>query len=233
MTFSISARDPATGMFGVAVSTAVMCVGALCPFPRAGAGAVATQSFVNPYIGLKGGEYLAAGMDAATALERLAAEDEGRDVRQFALVDREGRSAAWSGKDCVGWFGHRTGPDYAVAGNMLAGEAVIVEMERAFLAAAGEPLAERLVRALEAGQAAGGDKRGRISAALQVVHTEDYPLIDLRVDEHADPVAELRRLWDLYPSGLGAFMTMLPSKAHPAGQFKRDELREMLPQEAG
>ena len=233
MTFSISARDPASGMFGVAVSTAVMCVGALCPFPRAGAGAVATQSFVNPYIGLKGGEYLADGMDAVGALERLVAEDEGREIRQFALVDRAGRSAAWSGKDCVGWFGHRTGQDYAVAGNMLSGEAVIVEMERAFLASAGEPLAERLVRALEAGQAAGGDKRGRISAALRVVHTEDYPLIDLRVDEHGDPVAELRRIWNLYPESIGAFMTMLPSKAHPAGQFNLDEIRSLLPAESG
>jgi uncharacterized Ntn-hydrolase superfamily protein len=235
MTFSISARDPDTGMFGVAVSTAIMCVGALCPFPRAGVGAVSTQSFVNPYIGLKAGEYLATGMDAASAVARLAEEDEGRDIRQFALVDRAGRSAAYSGKSCVGWFGHLTGENFAVAGNMLVGEPTIVAMAESFAATTGPgvPLGERLVRALEAGQAAGGDKRGRMSAALKVVHTEDYPLVDLRVDEHAQPVAELRRLWDLYPGNVGAFMPMLPSKAHPAGQFNLDEIRNLLPERDG
>src|SRR4051812_48280609 len=128
MTFSIAARCPETGMVGVAVSTALICVGSLVPFPKAGAGAVATQSFVNPYIGLRGVEYLASGLDAQAAMERLAAEDEGRNVRQFSVVDTHGRAAANSGADCVGWFGHRTGDGYAVAGNMLVGEPTIVEM---------------------------------------------------------------------------------------------------------
>jgi uncharacterized Ntn-hydrolase superfamily protein len=231
MTFSIAARCPESGMFGVGVSTAVICVGALCPFPRAGVGAVATQSFVNPYIGLKGLDYLAQGMDAQSALERLAAEDEGHDVRQFTVVDSAGRSAAYSGKDCIGWFGHRTGDGYAVAGNMLVGEATIAEMARAFEASRGEHLAERLVRALEAGQAAGGDKRGRISAAVKVCHTEDYPLVDIRVDDSPQPVAELRRIWGLYLESLKPFMEMMPSKAHPAGTYDLAGLRDLLPKD--
>jgi len=219
MTFSIAARFPETGMVGVAVSTALICVGSLVPFTEAGVGAVATQSFVNPYIGIRGVEYLASGLDAQAAMERLAAEDEGRNVRQFSVVDAHGRAAAYSGVDCVGWFGHRTGDGYAVAGNMLVGEPTIVEMARVFEGSAAEHLAERLVRALEAGQAAGGDKRGRISAAVKVCHTEEYPLVDIRVDDHPDPVAELRRLWGLYQGNFVNFMQMMPSKAHPAGTW--------------
>jgi uncharacterized Ntn-hydrolase superfamily protein len=229
MTFSIAARCPSTGMFGVAVSTKLLCVGQLVPFLKADVGAIATQSFVNPYIGIKGLEYLAGGEIAAQVRDRLAAEDEGRSLRQFSVVDNEGRAAAYSGDDCVNWFGHRTGDGYAVAGNMLTGADVVEEMARAYEASDGQPLGERLVRALEAGQAVGGDKRGRQSAALKVVAAEDYPLIDLRVDDHPDPVVELRRLWSLYNEGFGEIMGMMPTKANPAGLFDLEELRPYLP----
>lgn len=229
MTFSITARCPESGMFGVAVSTALPCVGALVPFVRSGVGAVATQSFVNPYIGINGLDELAAGSSASEAVERLAAADEGRAIRQFAVVDAKGRAAAYSGTECVPWFGHRVGDGYAVAGNMLVGEPTIVEMARAYEASRGEPFAERLVRALEAGQAAGGDKRGRQSAALKIVSSEEYPLVDIRVDDHPDPVAELRRIWGLYNQGFGDVMKMLPTKEHPAGLFNMDEIRQFLP----
>ena len=229
MTFSIAARCPDTGMFGVAVSTKLLCVGQLVPFVRAGVGAIATQSFVNPYLGINGLDYLAAGQNAEQVRDRLAAEDEGRSLRQFTVVDQEGSSAAYSGDDCVNWFGHRTGDGYAVAGNMLTGGDVIDEMAATYEAAAGVPFGERLVRALEAGQAVGGDKRGRQSAAVKVVSTEDYPLIDLRVDDHPDPVAELRRLWSLYNDGFGEVMGMMPTKAQPAGLFKLEEIRPYLP----
>jgi uncharacterized Ntn-hydrolase superfamily protein len=229
MTFSITARCPETGQLGVAVSTALLCVGALVPFVRSGVGAVATQSFVNPYIGINGLDELSSGLSAREAAERLAAGDEGRSIRQFAVVDSQGRAAAYSGAECIGWFGHCTGEGYAAAGNMLVGEPTIVEMARAFEASTGKPLAERLVRALEAGQAAGGDKRGRQSAALKVTHTEDYPLVDIRVDDHPDPVAELRRLWGLYNQGFNDVMGMLPTKAHPAGLFDMAQIREFLP----
>jgi uncharacterized Ntn-hydrolase superfamily protein len=229
MTFSITARCPETGMLGIGVSTALLCVGALVPFIRSGVGAVATQSFVNPYIGINGLDELASGSSASEAIERLAANDDGRTIRQFAIVDGHGQAAAYSGVDCVNWFGHRVGDGYAVAGNMLVGEPTILEMARAYEASAGEPLAERLVRALEAGQAAGGDKRGRQSAALKVVSSEEYPLVDIRVDDHPDPVVELRRLWDLYNQGFDDVMSMLPTKAHPAGLFNMDEIRQFLP----
>ena len=166
MTFSIAARCPETGQMGVAVSTALLCVGQLCPFPRAGVGAVATQSFVNPYLGLHGLDYLAEGMDAAAVRDRLVSEDPGHTLRQLSVVDREGKSASYTGSDCVPWCGHLTGDGYAVAGNMLVGEETITAMAGAYEANADQPFTERLVRALEAGQAAGGDTRGRQSAAL-------------------------------------------------------------------
>lgn len=229
MTFSIAARCPETGMVGVAVSTALLCVGQLCPFPRAGVGAISTQSFVNPYLGLHGLDYLAAGMDAAAVRDRLAEEDEGRTLRQFSVVDRHGNSAAYTGSDCVLWCGHRTGDGYAVAGNMLVGEETITAMTNSYEASAGEPFTERLMRALEAGQAAGGDRRGRQSAALKVMDTEDYPTVDIRVDDHPDPVVELRRIWSLYNQGFSDVLQMMPTKAHPAGLFDLEALRPFLP----
>ena len=197
MTFSIASHCHETGMLGVAVSTALLCVGQLCPFPRAGVGTISTQSFVNPYLGLRGLDYLEAGMDATAVRDRLAAEDEGRAIRQFAVVDRVGGSAAYSGVDCVPWFGHLAGDGYAVAGNMLTGEDVVAEMANVYEASSEHPFAERLVLALEGGQAVGGDTRGRQSSALKMMETEDYPLIDIRVDDRPDPIVELRRIWDL------------------------------------
>ena len=229
MTWSITARDEATGAFGIAVSTKLMCVGALCPFPRAGVGAISTQSFVNPYLGIEGLELLAGGLSAEETRDRLAAGDEGRAMRQFAVVDGAGRSAAYSGEACMGWFGHRTADGFAVAGNMLVGEPTIEATVRAYEASAGEEFGERLVRAMEAGQAAGGDNRGRQSAALKIVTTEDYAAVDLRIDDHPDPVAELRRLWNLYRTDLAPVMAMLPTKAVPAGLFDLDAIRHHLP----
>jgi uncharacterized Ntn-hydrolase superfamily protein len=230
MTFSIAARCPETGMVGVAVSTALLCVGQLCPFPRAGIGAISTQSFVNPYLGLHGLDYLSEGMDATAVRDRLAADDEGRTLRQFSVVDRNGNSAAYTGSDCVNWCGHRTGDGYAVAGNMLVGEATIAAMADSYEASVGTPFVERLVLALEAGQAAGGDKRGRQSAALKVMNTEDYPSVDIRVDDHPDPVVELRRIWGLYNQGFADVLQMMPTKAHPAGTFDLEALRPFLPE---
>ena len=229
MTFSIAARCPETGQMGVAVSTALLCVGQLCPFPRAGVGAVATQSFVNPYLGLHGLDYLAEGMDAAAVRDRLISEDPGHTLRQLSVVDREGKSASYTGSDCVPWCGHLTGDGYAVAGNMLVGEETITAMAGAYEANADQPFTERLVRALEAGQAAGGDKRGRQSAALKVMDVEDYPMVDIRVDDHPDPVVELRRLWGLYNQGFGDVLKMMPTKANPAGLFDLEALRPFLP----
>lgn len=211
-TFSIVARCARTGRLGGAVSTAVPAVGAICLFIQAGVGAVASQSWVNPYLGIDALELLAAGAAAQGALDKVLAGDDGRSLRQLGGVDATGRAAAWTGQDCTPWCGHRTGPGYAVQGNMLAAESVIAGMEAAFLDAADEDLAERLIRALEAGQAAGGDKRGKQSAALKICDREAYPWLDLRVDEHAAPVVELRRVLEVARLQLRPFIDAMPTR---------------------
>lgn len=209
MTFSIIARDPASAAFGVAVSTAVPCVGAVVPWAKSGVGAIATQSYTNVELGREGLGLIEAGLSPRAALEGLLAEDPGASLRQVAGIDCEGRTFAHTGADCVAWCGSRQGVDYSVQGNMLVGQATIDAMAGAFEASAGKWLGIRLLAALEAGQAAGGDNRGRVSAALLVTPMDAtagpppsafdprrYEM-NLRVDEHPDPVAELRRIFDL------------------------------------
>jgi uncharacterized Ntn-hydrolase superfamily protein len=219
MTFSIVARDAATGMFGIAVTTKFFGVGSLCPFARAGVGAVATQALVNPTFGPRGLDLLEQGLSPDEVVDRLLAADEGREHRQLHVIDARGRVAARSGSECVDWFGHQTHDDFSVAGNMLAGAAVVDETARAYAANQAEPLAERLIRALEAGQAAGGDKRGRQSAALFIVSTEVYPYLDIRVDDNPDPVVELRRLYEESKAEYLPFKEKLPTAANPAGIY--------------
>ena len=221
-TFSIAARCARTGMLGAAVSTAVPGVGALCPFVGAGTGAVCTQSWVNPYLGIDGVRLMGEGKTAQQALDQLIAADPGRDVRQLGMVDRDGGSAAWTGKDCTQWFGHITGRDFAVQGNMLVGEPTIRAMADAFVAGASLDLPERLIAVLEAGQAAGGDKRGRPSAALRVFHRADYPWLDLRVDEHRYPIAELRRVYEVARHQLLPFIAGMPTRATPLGNLPKE-----------
>jgi uncharacterized Ntn-hydrolase superfamily protein len=216
MTFSIVARCARTGQLGVAVSTAVPAVGAMCPFVQTGAGAVSTQSWVNPYLALEALDAMAQGASAQAALDAALGRDDARNYRQIGLVDAQGRAAAWSGAACTGWFGHLVGDGFAVQGNMLVGEATVTAMADAFTASPDQPLAERLLRAMEAGQAAGGDRRGRQSASLRVHDRETYPLVDLRVDEHAQPVAELRRVFGIARLQLFPFVAGMPRKGAPA-----------------
>ena len=199
MTFSIVARDPERGLYGVAVSTAVPCVGAGVPHVKAGVGAIATQSYTNVRLGSDGLRLLELGLSPEAALSTLLQEDAEAAKRQAAGIDNQGRVFAYSGDECVDWFGHRTGEHYSVQGNMLVGKETIEAMAVAFERSNGH-LGGRLLEALEAGQAAGGDKRGRESAALVVTNPEGAPLwprVDVRVDQHPDPVAELRRIFDL------------------------------------
>lgn len=216
-TFSITARDSDTGALGVAVSTKLPCVGALCPWVRPGAGAISSQSFVNPYLGIDGLALLADGTSAQDVLARLIEEDDYRAIRQVAVVDREGGAAAYSGDQCTNWYGHLIGDGFVVAGNMLIGESVVSEMRRAYESNASEAFPERLVRALEAGQDAGGDRRGKQSAALYVVTTEAYGYVDVRVDDHPDPVPELRRIYEVVKRDLLPFVDQLPTRANPTG----------------
>ena len=226
-TFSISARCSRTGMLGVAVSTAVPGVGGICPFVEPGVGAISTQSWVNPYLGIDGLPLLRAGKSAQDVLNELIDKDPGRDVRQLGIVDSKGASAAWSGKNCTSWFGHLTGPNYAVQGNMLVGETTIAAMAEAFTRTEALALADRLVIVLEAGQRNGGDKRGRQSAALLIYKTEAFPYLSLRVDEHPYPVAELRRIFEVARHQLLPFIDGMPSRNDPLGELPK-EVTDML-----
>ena len=226
-TFSIVAYDPTSGMLGIAVSTKVPAVGAVCPSARAGVGAISTQAWTNPLLGVDGLDLLEQGYSAGETLRKLLDTDPDPEMRQIIAVDREGRSAAHTGSETDPWKGHRKGNGYAVAGNMLVGEETITAMAEAFEASADEPLSERLLQALESGQAAGGDKRGRQSAALHVVKSEPYPYLDLRVDEHPDPVAELRRVYEVAKRELLPFIEAMPTRENPKGNFG-EELKEKM-----
>ena len=227
-TFSIAARCERTGMLGVAVSTAVPGVGGICPFIAPQVGAVSTQSWVNPYLGIDGVALMAKGMGAKAALKKLIADDPGRDVRQVGLVDKSGQSAAHTGKSCVPWAGHIIGKNFAVQGNMLAGEPTVTAMADAFARTKELILPERLMAVLEAGQAAGGDKRGRQSAALKVYHREEFPYLDLRVDEHRHPVAELRRVFEVARHQLLPFVDGMPSRKNPLGDLPESVAKTLL-----
>lgn len=193
-TFSIVARDRAAGEFGVAVATARPNVGSLVPFVSL-AGAIATQARVNTDLGRHGLALLERGVPVDVALRCLVEADPERDIRQVHGLDGE-RGFCHTGGDCVPWCGHRTGADFTVAGNMLVGPEVIEAMAKAFESGDGDALAERLLKSLEAGQAAGGDKRGKQSAALLVASRRPRGYHNLRVDDHADPVGELRRVYE-------------------------------------
>ena len=232
MTFSIAAHDAETGAFGVAVTTKFFGVGSLCPFVEAGVGAVATQAFVNPTFGPRGLRLLAEGRSAQEVVDTLLAGDDGREHRQLHIVDRHGRAAAWTGKETVDWAGHSPRRDFSVAGNMLVGEPTIVKMAEAYEVNRGIEFAERLLRALEAGQAAGGDKRGRQSAAMKIVTSEEYPHLDIRVDDHPDPVVELRRLFEESKREYLPFKQFLPTRSRPAGIYDRTLIDRIIKEQA-
>ena len=198
-TFSIVARDPATGELGVAVQSRFFAVGAVVPFAEGGVGAIATQAMGNPHFGPRGLQLLREGRTVQETLAILLKEDPQRDLRQVGIVDAMGQSLAYTGSRTFAWAGDRTGPNFSIQGNILVSEATVMAMERAFVGTRGT-LAERMLSALEEGQKAGGDARGMQSAALLIVKkgagyggTDRY--CDLRVDDHAEPIAELRRLF--------------------------------------
>lgn len=202
-TFSIVAYDSLTGELGVAVQSRAFSVGSAVSWAEAGVGAIATQASTNQAFGPRGLELLRGGLDSKTVLERLLAEDSGRENRQLAVVDAGGRAVNFTGAQCLDWAGGRTGANYACQGNILVSEAVVSAMAEGFETGEGE-LAERLLQALVAAQAAGGDKRGMQSAALLVVRPSDkypqyrYRYIDLRVEDHTDPINELIRLYRIH-----------------------------------
>jgi uncharacterized Ntn-hydrolase superfamily protein len=225
-------------MLGVATSSKALAAGGLVPYIRNGVGAIASQSFVNPYLGLDGLRLLEDGLPAERALERLIEGDPGRDLRQLAIVDKEGRTAAYTGERCIPWAGHTQGAAYVCLGNILASEKVVAAMARAYEASVGDEFAERLLQALEAAQDAGGDRRGRQSAGITVFGEEEYPYCSLRVDDHPDPIPELRRIYRVFVEEEVPFLPMMPRRDDPipnwqsaiqAGEMIARELDEQVP----
>jgi uncharacterized Ntn-hydrolase superfamily protein len=218
-TFSIAARCPRTGMLGIGVSTAVPAVGGLCSFIAPHVGAVATQSWVNPYLGIDGLTLLKSGMPAKAALDRLMADDLGREVRQVGIVDAQGGVATFTGKECTSWCGHKVGEGFTVQGNMLVSGETVAAMATAARDTMALSLPERLMRVLEAGQEAGGDKRGKQSAYIKVHDTEEYPYLDIGVDDHPAPVSELRRVYEVARAQCLPFVTGLSTRRNSVGHL--------------
>lgn len=221
MTWSIIAKDPATGQIGIAVATRFFAVGARVPFIVAGRGGIATQALVNPYYGIDGAALLRDGRQPSEIVAMLTAADPGRESRQLHILDSGGRIAAHTGRDCIPWCGHLAGDGFSVAGNMLAGEQVLSATARAYIAQAALPFAPRLIAALAAGEAAGGDKRGKQSAALLIHGAQEWSALDLRVDDHPDPLGELARLERVSRAQWTTFREFMPTRDNPAGVTDR------------
>jgi uncharacterized Ntn-hydrolase superfamily protein len=230
-TYSIAGCDLAARQWGVAVQSKFLAVGSVVPWAEPEVGAIATQAYANPRYGPNGLALLREGLKASEVVERLVAEDDGRDQRQLGVVDASGGSASWTGPDCNEWAGHRTGAGYAAQGNILVGEETVAALATTFEANAKQLLGERLLEALAAAQAAGGDSRGQQSAALLVVQRDggyaamSDVLVDVRVDDHERPVEELTRLYGLHQQFFGR--TPQRNWLQLKGML-RDEVRERL-----
>jgi uncharacterized Ntn-hydrolase superfamily protein len=228
MTWSIIAKDKTTGRIGIIVATKFFAVGSMVPYIKSGVGAVATQAFINPFYGPRGLAMLSAGSSAEDAIKLVTTADDGRDNRQVHAMDKHGHCAAFTGAKCIDWCGHTVREGYSVAGNMLAGEAVVKDTADEYAAQSALPFARRLIAAMLAGERAGGDKRGKQSAALLIHDAEEYPLLDLRVDDHTDPLAELARLEGVARERWVHFRRLMPRVDAPAGLIDRAELEPFI-----
>ncbi|MEM7124753.1 MAG: DUF1028 domain-containing protein [Chloroflexota bacterium] len=222
-TFSITGYCPRTGMVGTSVCTALPGVGSLASFGQAGVGAVSTQSFVNPYLGIDSLKLMAQGQSAEEALDAVLAADPGREQRQLAVIDAHGKAAGFTGAQCIDWNGHIVGDGFVAAANMMVDETTTQAMAHAFEANADLPLHDRLLKSLEAGDETGGDYRGRQSASLLVYDKEEYPALHLRVDEHQEPVAELRRVYEVSRTQLLPLLVGMPTRENPLGSLDPDD----------
>ena len=224
MTWSIIARDDMTGQFGIAVATRFFAVGARVPHIAAGLGGIATQALVNPYYGIDGLKLLREGRSPRDIVATLIAADSGHESRQLHILDASGRVAAHTGRDCVDWCGHIEGTGFSIAGNMLAGARVLNDAAKTYIEGERLPFAQRLIAAMRSGEAAGGDKRGRQSAALVIYGDEEWSALDLRVDDHTDPLAELERLEQVSRERWIHFRKYLPTRQNPAGITDRETI---------
>ncbi len=220
MTWSLLAREP-NGTFGVAIASKFFAVGALCVHTQRGVGAVSTQALMNPLLGPLGLKLMQSGLTSQQVMHDLLQTDAGREQRQVHVLPLDGEAVAHTGTSCIDWCGHVSGQNFSIAGNMLAGPQVLAETARVFEATEGMPLAERLILAMQAGEEAGGDKRGKQSAALRIHADEDYLQLDLRVDDHEEPLLELRRLYDKSLERFQPFLSCLPGRHNPVGLTDR------------
>ena len=212
MTLSIVAKCPRTNQFGVAAATEMPAVGKFLSYAYPGFGAFATQALVNPYLGIDGCTLLSLSVSARGTVETVLDDDAERHRRQVAAVDKEGRAHAFTGEDCLPWAGHRTGRNVSVQGNRLTGPGVLDAMLQAFEQDPQAELVNRLIAAIAAGVEAGGDRAGERSANVYIVAAEEYPLWDIRVDDHPDVVSELRRLETVFRKELYPHVLEMPSR---------------------
>ncbi|MFK7869329.1 MAG: DUF1028 domain-containing protein [Roseobacter sp.] len=227
MTYSIVALDVKTGAIGIAVASRFFACGSLVPHVTANV-AVASQAFVNPLWGIEGVTRLDAGEAAKAVMEDFIARDAGQSIRQAHMMAANGQIAQHTGADCVPWAGHVQGPDISVAGNMLAGPAVVEDTLQCYLQNDDMPFAERLLAAMQAGEDAGGDKRGKQAAGLLVHEGQPYPSLDLRVDDHADPLTELRRLYAVTEERLKFFSMGLSTTENFSGMTDRSPIDKAI-----
>jgi uncharacterized Ntn-hydrolase superfamily protein len=221
MTWSIIFHEKDSGRIAIAVATKFFAVGARVPHIEPRKGAVCTQALMNPLYGPHGLRLIREGVSAADVVRILVTPDAGREHRQLHVMGADGKFAAHTGAECVPWCGHWIGEDMSVAGNMLAGPQVVAETVRFFRENASTPLPRRLIGAMKAGERAGGDKRGKQSAALVIYGNQDYSELDLRVDDHIEPLLELARLESVSRERWTHFRDFIPTRENPAGIFDR------------
>jgi uncharacterized Ntn-hydrolase superfamily protein len=222
MTWSVVARDELSGHLGVAVATRFFAVGARVPFIASKVGVVATQALVNPYYGIDGLQLLGRGHSSGEVLEMLKSKDAGQAHRQVHIIDACGRVAAHTGLECLPWSSHSLGRAFSIAGNMLAGNRVIDDTFQAYAENSALPFARRLIAALQAGEAAGGDRRGKQSAALIIMGDDEWPALDLRVDDHPSPLSELDRLERVSHEEWVRYRPFVPTRSNPTGVTDHD-----------
>lgn len=227
MTYSIVAKNPATQEIGIAVASRFYAVGMMVPYIRPDA-AVASQAFCNPLWGIEGVARLSAGEAAQAVIDDFIARDDGRAIRQVHMIDQHDRIAQHTGADCVPWCGHKSADLVSVAGNMLAGPAVVADTLACYLDNPEAPFVERLLLAMEAGENAGGDKRGKQAAALTIHKGQDYPWMELRTDDHADPLAELRRLHAVTQERFVHFREGMATQENFSGLIDRTPIDEAI-----
>jgi uncharacterized Ntn-hydrolase superfamily protein len=217
MTWSVVALDKVNGHLGVAVATRFFAVGALVPFIASKVGAVATQALVNPYYGIDGLQLLRKGRSPADVVKMLTSNDVGQAHRQVQIIDASGSVAAHTGEHCLPWSSHALGDAFSVAGNILAGQRVVDDAFEAYIKHSALPFPRRLIAAMQAAEAAGGDSRGRQSAALIIMGDDEWPVLDLRVDDHPSPLCELDRLERVSHEEWARYRPFIPTRNNPAG----------------